>query len=242
MSRIFICIIGSFELPCYVDMIRMRKLQLKKYKIPHIFLFDGSIPNTYILDPNDRWYEKEVPPWPVENELNTRTNALNPHMILKFLKGVREFDETQYDYIIRVNLSTFINFPKLQKMLDVSKRHHYAGGHCMKFRISDWRPNSYDEFEFISGACMIFSSDVITFFKSFPFTSYILYEHNDDIVLSYLAKLYVNTFNHINMVFLEGGINYDSIENVIYRIKHINRDDDIYVWKKLLKSCDDLVA
>jgi hypothetical protein len=245
MVRIFVVIIGSFELPCYRDFIRMRKLQLEKYNIPHLFLFDGEIPDDYILDPQDRVYLKEEPPWPVMNELNTRHGALNPHMVLKFLKGIREIDDTQYDYILRINLSTFINFPKLINILEIYPKQYFTAGHVMKFQIPDWRPNPHDDLEFIAGTCMVFSSDVVGFFKSIPLKSYILYEHNDDVVLSFLAKLYVNTFVPLHVVFLE---NYSLVNTInvntgsIYRIKCQDRNYDIKIWKELLKLCDTIHA
>jgi len=240
MARYFVIVIGSFELPCYAEFIRMRKLQLEKYNIPHLFLFDGYIPDSYILGPNDRYYDKEEQPWPIMNQLNTQPNSLVPHMILKFLKGIKEFDETKYDYIVRVNLSTFVDFPKFDKFLEKLPRKYFAGGDLKSFSMTDWKINPYDNVEFITGTCMIFSSDVITFFKAFPLTSYILYEQNDDVVLSFISKLYVNNITHIHVFIIED-INtptYD--EMIIYRIKHPNRDDDINRWKILLNMCDNI--
>jgi hypothetical protein len=240
MVRYFVIVIGSFELPCYAEFVRMRKLQLEKYNIPHLFLFDGDMPDTYKLGPNDRYYDKELPPWPVMNKINSRPNPLVPHMILKFLKGIKEFDETKYDHIVRLNLSTFVDFPKFDILLQKLPKKYFAGGCLQSFRMTDWKINPHDSVEFITGTCMIFSSDVITFFKAFPLSSYILYEQNDDVVLSFISKLYVNTLTHVNTCIVEHLNTPSPVGHIIYRIKHQNRNDDIIRWKMLLKLCDDI--
>lgn len=241
MVNIFVCVIGSFEIPCYSKFIAMRKAQMNELGIPYMFIYDDITPPEYPFDSKtDICIPKIKPPYPVANELNSRPTALNPHMILKFLKALQTIDESKYDYIIRVNLSTFIHFENLRTILQEASRTKYAGGNTMKFPIANWRANPVDPFEFISGTCMIFSKDVITMLKTIEYEYYILYEHNDDVVLSYLVKLYTEHFHHIPMRFIEND-SYPTKEDIhtysIFRIKHyINRDRDIDTWKFLLQN------
>jgi hypothetical protein len=245
MARIFVIVIGSFNLPCFYEFIRMRKMQLNKYKIPHMFVFDSPIPETYTPDSTDVFFEKVSKPYPVENQKNMHSLAMPPHMSIKFLKSLQHIDETQYDYIIRCNLSTFIHFPKLIEYLETITIRPYAGGRLMKFQLPDWAVNPHDPIEFISGTCMIFSSDVIRFFKAVPIHSYILYEHEDDVVLSFLAKLVSNKFYNIPMVLLENDRYPEQGEIdsfALFRIKHyIDRDKDVEKWRFLLAKLDNLL-
>lgn len=237
--RLFVCVIGSFELPVYQQLIALRKAQLTKLEIPHMFIYDDVTPPEYPFDPQtDVCIPKTNPPYPVMNELNTRPNALNPHMVLKFLKALQRIDETQYDYILRVNLSTFIQFEALVAILKPQPRTKYVGGYTMTFPIADWRLNPVEPTQFISGTCMIFSKDVISMLKTIEYDYYVLYEHNDDLVLSYLAKVYTNHFSHLPMVFLENDRHPSKHEihtNALFRVKHsFDRGRDIDMWKYLL--------
>lgn len=237
----FVCVIGSFELPVYQDLIALRKAQLKSLGIPYMFIFDDTTPPEYPFDPRtDVCIPKTQPPYPVSNELNSRPNALNPHMVLKFLKALQRLDETQYDYILRVNLSTFIHFDILSKFLATTPRVKFAGGYTMSFPITNWRLNPVDPIEFISGTCMVFSKDVISMLKTIEYDYYVLYEHNDDVVLSYLVKLYTQNLYHLPMVFLENDrlpSNHEINTNAIFRVKHYaDRGRDIDLWKYLLSN------
>jgi hypothetical protein len=237
MVRIFVIVIGSFNLSCYYEFIRMRKLQLNKYKIPHMFVFDSPVPDDYVPDSTDVFFEKVSKPYPVENPKNMAPSAMSPHMAVKFLKSLQTVDETQYDYIIRCNLSTYIYFPRLMVYLGSISTRPYVGGPIMKFQIPDWAINPHDPIEFISGTCMVFSSDVIQFMKALPTNSYIVYEHEDDVVLSFLAKLVSNKLYNIPILLLEND-RYPEQHEIdsfaLFRIKHyIDRHKDVEKWKFL---------
>ena len=239
--RIFVIVIGSFELPVYQSFIALRKAQLVKLGIPHMFIYDDMTPPEYPFDPQtDVCIPKAKPPYPVMNELNSRPNALNPHMVLKFLKSLQRIDETQYDYILRVNLSTFIHFEALITILKIQPRTKYVGGHMMTFPIADWRLNPVEPTKFISGTCMIFSKDVISMLKTIEYDYYVLYEHNDDLVISYLTNVYTNHLSHVPMVFLENDRRPSREEihqNALFRVKHYSdRLYDIDIWKYLLTN------
>ncbi len=119
-TDIFIFVVASFGEPVYYHMIKMRKLQLEKYNIPHRFLFDGPCPSDYSPDENDIFYEKLQEPFPID--FTVPYKAINPHMIIKFLKAIKDtsFDPNKYKFILRLNLSTFINFPLLLNKLSTT--------------------------------------------------------------------------------------------------------------------------
>jgi hypothetical protein len=237
MTTIFVIVIGSFELPCYYEFIRMRKAQLNRYAIPHMFVFDAPIPVDYTPDSNDFFFEKSPGPYPVSNSKNSQPSAMCPHMTIKFLRTLQTLEEKKYDFVVRCNLSTYIHFPRLVDYLGAISTRPFAGGYLMKFPIPDWSINPHDSIQFISGTCMVFSSDIITFFKSIPIHSYILYEHEDDVVLSFLAKFISNTFHSIPVLLLENDRYPDQNElntHMIFRIKHYaDRIHDVEKWKFL---------
>lgn len=226
--RIFIFVIGSFEQPCYRDFLNMRRLQLEKYGIPHRILLDGQIPSDYTLGPNDYWVEKIS---------NYNTSAMNPHMILKFLKGLREIDETQYDFIIRLNASTYVNIEELLKFLKDRPRTMFASGHMLR---QQHRQIEQSIIQIISGTCMIFSKDVVGYLKSLPLDLPIFEKSYDDVILSYLIKDKVTMFKHIELVFHTGDKMTQVRKNsaILYRVRHTNRENDIIIWKQLLKLYD----
>ncbi len=87
---------------------------------------------------------------------------------------------------------------------------------------------------------MIFSKDVISMLKTIEHDYYVLYEHNDDVVLSYLVKLYTQHLYHLPMVFLENDRKptpHEIQTNALFRVKHYSdRARDIDMWKYLLAN------
>jgi hypothetical protein len=240
--RIFMIVIGSFELDCYTKFISMRKDLFKQYNIEHRFVYDDTVPDTYSLDTNDICIPKLTPPYPVTNYNNSKPNALNPHMTLKFLKALKQIPIHTYDYVIRLNLSTYINIKKLLKFLELAPREKYAAGYTMCFQIPDWSISPVNPVHFISGTCMIFSRDVVEYFVTLPYDTPVLYEHNDDVVLSHISKELTSKLTHIPMVFLENE-NYPSSKQIeecmIFRIKHhLDRNKDINHWVYLMSQID----
>jgi hypothetical protein len=237
--KLFIFVIGSFEQPCYKTLLEMRKKQLEKYGIPYLILLDGVLPKRYILGEREKYIEKD-------NSFDTK--QMNPHMIQKFLKGLMEFDETNYDYILRVNISTFLNIPLLLNLLEKQPRIKFAGGSLLIQRyhfphehilLERFPENRKGSFEMISGTCMIFSKDVINYLKTLPIESKLYESAFDDVILSFLVKEYCNVFTNIPMTFHVGnrviGIKYGF---PLYRVKHYDRKNDIIVWKNLLERID----
>ena len=262
--RVFIFVIASFGDPVYTDLIKLRKLQLKKYNIPHYFLFDENPPSHYVFDNNDIFIEKEtntkyeikIPSFEKKDMMTPtefcewstyilrRQNAhMNPFMIQRFLKGLKLIDETQYDYIIRVNISTFININNLMKEIESYPKTKFATAHLIKQKLPDWNIYNNTELVLFSGTCIICTSDTISYLKTIDINSEILSCHNDDTVLSHLLHQYISSYKSLHACFLETNMVCDdkNLDSPIFRIKNnIDRHYDILHWIYLLKKIDNI--
>ena len=229
---IFVFVIANFGNTVYDEMIRMLKLQFKKYNISHMFLYDSvPPPGNTVLDKSDIIFSKPTLTHNTQSELN-------PYMIMKFLAGLHLINENKYKYIIRVNVSTFIDFQQLISVLsnDIPLT-KFAGGHLMCFNIPDWSIDHVDPYEFISGTCMIFSKDVIEFLKTKKLDDPLYYTHNDDVIISYLVKTYCDSISKISMSWSDGD------KCCLYRIKYEDdRNKDIVKWASLLNSIDSIYS
>lgn len=203
----------------------MRRQQLEKLGIPHMFVLDGDRPSDYVDGSRDFWVEKN-PAFPAK--------AMNPHMIVKFLKGLRAVDVSQYDYIVRVNASTYIQFSALFSLLAGWPRQGAAGGYLLTQGISALR---LDRFQFISGMCMVFSSDVAAHLQGLPLNLDVYAKSYDDVVLSYMIREVVTSWIHVSFTFYTGDRLRlpRALEGPFHRVRHTDRNNDILVWRELLR-------
>jgi len=254
-SNIFVFVVASFNDPVYLEFIKLRKQIFKRYGIPHMFVYDITS-NDYdqnILKNHDLYesetdyfVEKEIvqPPLSMPSIANPH---LNPHMVIKFLKAIRLIDVSKYQFILRVNLSTYINFPLLLNYLNKedAPTSPFIIGPRLKIKLPD---SSYPLYrstvnEFISGTCMIFSPDIIKYLQDYDLTNTTeLYIHNDDIVLSHIVKQMNNSvLINIPMVnwckFKKRSV--DLLKSILVRCKDNNdRNQDTKKWKYLMKYVD----
>lgn len=149
---------------------------------------------------------------------------------IQFLHGKYE-----YDYILRTNLSSFWNLPKLFSM-EHTFTSPFAGGIIMKWGFTQMIHGKNISFnQFISGTGIFLSRDV-AYQLSMCMNDY---KTNDDIVISYhLSQITQFTeWNNSYMYYMvDGGTQIpEDITNILYfRIKNANRDIDIEVFRKLL--------
>ncbi len=240
MSNIFIFIVASFEEKAYKYFIKMRKLQLAKYNIPHKFLFDGPCPDDYKPDENDVFYDKPQPPFPVPVE-NIPFPSINPHMIIKFMKAIKnpDFDPNQYKYILRINLSTFINFPKLFDTLPTLPTSKCCAAHSAIIDVGEWPIyRGGKHLRLASGTAQIFTPDFITWFRdNINFDNHDIYQHNDDVVLSHFIKQQNITIHPLTLSY-----NRKDTNALLIRLKSLeNRFYDVESWANLLKEVDNIV-
>jgi hypothetical protein len=243
-QNIFIFIIASFNIPQYLEFIKMRKIQLKKYNIPHCFLFDDLPPENYVFDENDLYIPKQI----IEN--NTASHShMNPYMILRFLKGIQDFDTSNYDYILRVNISTYLNIPKLFEFLKDKEKEKTCMAHLIYQKLPEWDIYNTTELTLFSGTCIIMTKDVIEYLKRIAYNDPVLSKLNDDTVLSNLINKYVKHTHSVPTIFFEHedkicvNIFYDNVKDYcLARIKNeYDRNIDVFCWKYLLKLNDNII-
>jgi len=147
----------------------MRRLQMNSLGIPHKFLINGTLPVGYILQSDEEYFEDA---------------SFTPGMFMKFYNACKHLD-TNYDFIIRVNYSTFIDFEKFQrKFLNNLPKTGFVGG-----PIVDNGPiNDKNKLPkpFIWGVIMLFSKDIIYKLVNMDINHPYIYEYNDDVALSYI--------------------------------------------------------
>lgn len=237
MIKYFAFVLASFGDTIYYDFIKMRKLQFLKYNIPNAFLFDDEFPATYTKDENDFFFEKVKSPYPNDDP------TWMPHMTIKFLNALPLFDLSEYDFIIKVNLSTFVNFRNLENtMLTLPRSHLFAGSLATKFEENTLR-------HALHGGCTIFTYDTIQFLKqridaNVKMDHYI-YTHLEDVAISYIVHPYAWPFFYFNMLWFDDRHDYnEQIKHLnkyyMYRIRHGGRHHDVNLWRILLKKFDQI--
>lgn len=120
----------------YFDSIKRKYLDQKKED--YYFVYNGTDHSKHALDEKSYNYFSDV----------SHPSGI-PVMFDKFVDVIKSGLLDEYDYVIRANSSTFINMDVVRNFLKNSSRNNvYAG-----FFFPDWH--------FVSGACIIFSKDVL---------------------------------------------------------------------------------
>ena len=234
-NEIFVFVIASKEEPAYLEMIRMRKMQFAKYQIPHAFLYDGDAYGNQ--DPTDFYYAKE----PVAGIVHP---DMNPHMIMKFMKAVRQTDLSSYRFVLRINVSTYINFLRLLPYLETLPNDHVAAGYTMNLVIPGCAMEIYrtTPMHLLSGCAMIFSPDVVRHLQEYDHSNTsVLHMHNDDVVLTYIVQKYGCKLIHLHMWL------YNCAEAanhaILIRLKdEHDRMNDVKQWRELLHTVDQIMV
>lgn len=243
-SKIFIFVVANLEFDYYYHFIQMRKMQFEKYNIPHLFLFEYKPPDYYKSNNNDYFLELDPEPFVFDPSIKTNP-GFHPLMIVKFIKGLRKINLDKYDYIIRINLSTYINFPQLHNLVYSYERTNLMAGTVLSITLADWDIYKVDKHKFVSGTCIIFSSDVAKFIASYKLDDPILYKHCDDTVLGHICLPVVKYLCSKGFLYIGDNrpiSDYELMNNVIIRIKYqLNqRNCNIRRWIYLLKLNDQI--
>lgn len=241
-SRIFVFVVASFEYDCYYHFIQMRKTLFKKYNIPHMFLFENKPPDYYNCDEHDYVLNLDPDRFILDNSLELIPRFL-PLMIIKFLKALQKITTENYDYILRINLSTYINFPKLHTLLYTYPRSKLLVGYIYLFPLQDWDIYKYVPHKFISGTCMIFTPDVAQHLKTYKLNDPILYKHFDDTVISHLCLPAIDYLWKIELLFVHNNRFISDEELLSYPIIRIKypldqRDYELQRWMYLMNLVD----
>jgi hypothetical protein len=241
-SRIFVFVVASFEHDCYYHFIQMRKTLFKKYNIPHMFLFENKPPDYYNCDEHDYVLNLDPDRFVLDKNLTLIPRFL-PLMIIKFLKGLQKISTENYDFILRINLSTYINFPKLHSFLYSYPRSKLFAGFIYFFRLHDWDIYKDVCHKFVSGTCMIFSSDVAEHLKTYKLNDPLLYKHFDDTVISHLCLPATQHLCKIELLFVHNNRFISDEELLSYPIIRIKyppgqRDYELQRWMYLMNLVD----
>lgn len=187
----------------------------------------------FLLQDNDVFYK---------NDCSDEITNLNPadcevkhvyEMFKKFYFFIRVNLSVieQYDYIVRCNSSTFINFRKMTEILNGLPRENcYAG-----FKLNEI---------LASGACNVFSKDVIRKIAETDIEQIPYKDNYDDVAISNLLtdtyKIYPQHIDRYDLsinrvpteVEMESAISYPMV-----RVRNnVNRElFDVQIWEKLFK-------
>jgi hypothetical protein len=127
----------SFGIPIYDKLIEYRKLILEKYDLPYINIINGPLPDNYELQGNDFHYPEA---------------GMIPQIAIQFLQTIRKINIKDYDYVLRVNCSTYVNIPLWLEAIKTFPKEKFVGGKIWAVKVF-----------FFSGTAIIFSGDVLQY-------------------------------------------------------------------------------
>jgi hypothetical protein len=175
MENVFVIIIGSYNLPAYSELITLRRRQLQAHKIPYLFVIDGD---NYTNPQPDELYLPRNP----NITLISKVPEIYSNILFKYYEAVKKVLEdpknVNIKYIIRVNISTYINIEKLTSQLPVLPTH----GAFMGVQECTHLQHPY-----LSGVLMMFSRDVMEYFITCnPYSNQIAYDYWDDTAICWI--------------------------------------------------------
>ena len=162
-------------------------------------------------------------------------------MLQRFLQLKYHVDVRHYDFIIRVNISTYINIKRLKNEIHTFPKQHFFAGYLFQNPMPLYEEYKNSPFIFVSGTCTILSRDVYDGLAYIDIHDRRLYTANDDVAMSYIIKKFVSSFTHIPMALVENDAMPPLNNALLYRIKHYqSRDKEVNHWKFLLNKYDSL--
>jgi hypothetical protein len=229
-------IIYSTDIPEYEEMYKMQSAYLKKIGIEHYFMVFSE--NMKEIFGNDS---------PIISHDNIiyfkGSESLVPGILLKTLHGLDFFNEENYDYIIRSNISEIINFDLLRDKLSKNS-FDYGGSQYKELKWIDYRAGIFDKtfwgHKFVQGNAIIISNKFNKLINQNK-DKILNYNVVDDVAFGLLFDDLRSEHNLKDVITFEEKINTDKYENeiVFYRNKHADdRTIDIVNMKKI---CDEII-
>jgi hypothetical protein len=216
--KYYVFIITSRNDPLYEQFDTMRRQQMKALGVRYKFLLNGELPEGYCL---------------ADDEELSPDASFTPGMFMKFYNACKALEE-EYDFIVRVNSSTFINFIGVSSFLSTLPREKCRVGYPLTFYHDKHRL-------FIAGYIMIFSKDVINYLiNDVSLDQSVIHDSPDDCSLSvvtdeYCQHLIWNFTNYLEF-FQEDKLDFTCIKpnTLFFRIKNSDRIlNDLFVWQTL---------
>jgi hypothetical protein len=172
----------------------------------------------------------------------------------KTLKSIRYFiNIKQYDFIIRTNISTVLNYKLLYNHLNnMPKNKIYSGGVLFdlqwldeKFGITD---NTIQKYElkglyFFQGTCIVLSRDIIEFMLAN--STQFIHELIDDVSIGLFIKTYLPSA--YELLFKDNRAKYSVLprdkynyDNIVIRIKSFNDENDIKIMNEVFSRINSI--
>lgn len=156
---------------------------------------------------------------------------------IKTVKGLEMLNEiTDYDFVLRTNLSSYIDKKMLYDyLLDKPRDRYYSG--CIGIENRDIFGNIVDEIQYASGSGMILSKDVVQFLIDHKEEL----ENNrfiDDAAIGKLLnkyEIYPSSLHRVDLINTDFDMEYIS-NSFFYRLKSNNRNLDIENMYKIHKN------
>lgn len=238
MYELVVLVISSNDLAIYAKIrsITASYLRLFSTRVKFFFVEYNNI-NQDIIEKGDYIYIK-----------GNETGA--DGIYYKTVKAIEYINKTyQYEYLLRSNVSTFLNIYNIIELLSSLPKTNFAGGHVL---------NCCYEFPWLGGLCMVFSKDVTDILVNHTKFDHDLHKH-DDVIISLvllenniplkpiMSNMSENNVNTYFIVVFENGYLQDQFipvsQNILcYRIKNFSNRDifDIQYHKHLLKLVYDI--
>ena len=130
-------LILTYDAPLYNYFDNIKRAYLEQENANYLFVYNGTDTTKHSLAKHSYNYTSDI----------IHPSGI-PVMFNKFIDVIRSGVIDKYDFIVRVNSSTFIDINRVRKELETRSSNIYMG-----FFRPDWN--------FVSGACSIFSRDVL---------------------------------------------------------------------------------
>lgn len=190
LSNVFFVILASYDQPVYSTMIKLRRHQLERRGIEHVFVIDGPRPEK--LEYDEIYYDRTHDESTVGPKLEKRLSGL----LVKFQKACVDFLNSRskhFTHMLRINVSTFINFAVFENLLEQAPESNcYAGTWLFE-----------EPWKFLSGTAILFSRDVVEHIASLNLSDYgVSREELDDVALGKILEPYVKPIDLFPMILM----------------------------------------
>jgi hypothetical protein len=160
------------------------------------------------------------------------SESVVPGILNKTIRAIEICKELNidFDFIVRTNISTVVNFPALQQLL-IRDRHNNRIQYAGQKKVIDWLDppsglvdETFFNIPFVTGICIILSRNIVNLLLDSKDS--INYSLIDDVAIGeFMYKKGIPIFNLSNMV-LENAPTFIK-SKWIYRNKLGNREDDL---------------
>ena len=253
-KNVLFVILASYNLKIYEHMINMRRMQLKKYNIPYIFVIDGDLPVGKILGDDEVYFPRLT-----DTEQKARIAQRLPinapvhysNMLFKFQDALKYLDIPNkfpnITHILRLNVSTFVNiklFSKFFSSVEIPMEKALLGNSSDML----WSSIGKCAIGFLSGTAIMMSRDVSDFFCTLDLRKNIYsYSHSDDVAICRILSDiggYEQQVKFSRFDFNES-LKPDCDEYKNYHFIRVKNEEnreiiDLAIWSKMLYELDNL--